>query len=69
MKMCTLDESTDKYIGEKDSTEREQFSLELKLKIVIEMIKKARRERYLTEGQLVEVQKAQISIIENNAKH
>ena len=41
MKKYTLDELTDKYIGEKGSTEREQFEFELKLDILGEMIKKA----------------------------
>jgi len=71
MKKYTLDELTDKYIGEKGSTEREQFEFELKLDILGEMIKKARKERHLTQeqlGGLVGVQKAQISKIENNVK-
>jgi len=71
MKKYTLDELTDKSIGEKGSTEREQFEFELKLDILGEMIKKARKERHLTQeqlGELVGVQKAQISKIENNAK-
>ena len=71
MKKYTLDELTDKYIGEKGSTDREQFEFELKLDILGEMIKKARKERHLTQeqlGVLVGVQKAQISKIENNAK-
>jgi HTH-type transcriptional regulator / antitoxin HipB len=71
MKKYTLDELTDKYIGEKGSTEREQFEFELKLDILGDMIKKARKEKHLTQeqlGKLVGVQKAQISKIENNAK-
>ena len=69
MKKYTLDELTDKYIGEKGSTERDQFEFELKLDILGEMIKKARKERNLTQeqlGQLVGVKKAQISKIENS---
>ena len=69
MKKYTLDELTDKYIGEKGSTERDQFEFELKLDILGEMIKKARKERHLTQeqlGELVGVQKAQISKIENH---
>jgi HTH-type transcriptional regulator / antitoxin HipB len=52
MNKYTLDELTDKYIGEKGSTEREQFEFELKLDILGEMIKKARKERHLTQEQL-----------------
>lgn len=71
MKKYTLEELTDKYIGENGSPEREQFEFELKLDILGEMIKKVRKERHLTQeqlGLLVGVQKAQISKIENNTK-
>ena len=71
MKTYTLEELTDKYIGKEGTKEREQFEFELKLDILGEMIKKARKEQHLTQGQLGElvgVQKAQISKIETNAK-
>ena len=67
----TLEELTDKYIGEKGTSKREQFEFDLKLDILGDMIKKARKEQHLTQeqlGQLVGVQKAQISKIENNTK-
>jgi len=62
---------TDQYVVKKGSKEREQFEFELKLDIMGEMIKKARKEQHLTQeqlGELVGVQKAQISKIETNAK-
>lgn len=71
MKKYSLEELTDEYIGKKGSKEREQFEFELKLDIMGEMIKKARKEQHLTQeqlGELVGVQKAQISKIETNAK-
>jgi predicted transcriptional regulator len=71
MKTYTLEELTDKYIGEKGTTDREQFEFELKLDILGDMIKKARKEQNLTQeqlGELIGVQKAQISKIENNTK-
>jgi len=71
MKTYTLEELTDKYIGKKGSKERDQFEFELKLDILGEMIKKARKERHLTQeqlGELIGVQKSQISKIETNAK-
>jgi len=71
MKTYTLEELTDKYIGKEGTKEREQFEFELKLDILGEMIKKARKEQHLTQeqlGELVGVQKAQISKIETNAK-
>ncbi len=71
MKKYTLEELTDKYIGEKGTDSREQFEFELKLDVLGDMIKKARKEKHLTQeqlGDLVGVQKAQISKIENNTK-
>ena len=71
IKTYSLEELTDNYIGKKGSQKRERFEFELKLDILGDMIKKARKEQNLTQeqlGQLVGVQKAQISKIENNAK-
>jgi DNA-binding XRE family transcriptional regulator len=71
MKTYKLEELTDKYIGKKGSKERDQFEFELKLDILGDMIKKARKEQHLTQeqlGDLIGVQKAQISKIESNAK-
>ena len=71
MKKYTLEELTDNYIGKKGTPEREQFEFELKLDVLGEMIKKARLEQHLTQeqlGEIVGVQKAQISKIENNTK-
>ena len=71
MKTYKLEELTDKYIGKKGSKKREQFDFELKLEILGDMIKKARKEQHLTQeqlGELIGVQKAQISKIETNAK-
>ena len=67
----SLEEVTDKYIGEKGSPRREQFEFDLRLDILGDMIKKARKEQHLTQeqlGKLIGVQKAQISKIENNTK-
>ena len=71
MKTYSLEELTDKYIGEKGSNERDFFEFELKTDILGGMIKKARKEKNLTQeelGKLIGVQKAQISKIENNTK-
>jgi len=67
----TLDELTDKHIGEKGTPERDQFDFELQLDIMGDMIRKTRKAQHLTQeqlGQLIGVRKAQISKIENNAK-
>lgn len=71
MKTYTLEQLTDDYVGKKGTPNREQFEFELKLDVLGEMIKKARKEKNLTQeqlGELVGVQKAQISKIENNTK-
>lgn len=69
MKTYTLDEAKDKYLGKRGTREREKYEYELRLDLIGDAIKKARKERNLTQeqlGKLVGVQKAQISKIENN---
>jgi DNA-binding XRE family transcriptional regulator len=69
MNTHTLDEVTDRYIGKKGTPERERFEQELKLELLGEAIRKARKEKHLTQeelGKLVGVKKAQISKIENS---
>jgi DNA-binding XRE family transcriptional regulator len=71
IKTYTLEELTDQYVGKKGTTKRDKFEFDLKLDVLGDMIKKARKEQNLTQeqlGSLVGVQKAQISKIENNAK-
>jgi len=68
LKLYSLDEITDKYIGKPGTPKRETFEYELRLDIIGEAIKQARKERHLTQeelGQLVGVKKSQISKIEN----
>src|SRR5690606_40752313 len=69
MKTISLDEVTDKYIGKKGTQKRDVFENELRLDLIGQAIKQARKERKLTQaqlGELVGVQKAQISKIENH---
>jgi len=69
VKTLTLDEVTDKYIGERGTVKREIFENELRLDLIGEAIKKARKERNLTQeelGALVGVKKSQISKLENS---
>ncbi|MGA9327323.1 MAG: helix-turn-helix transcriptional regulator [Salegentibacter sp.] len=69
MRTKSLDEITDKYIGKEGTPEREEFENELRLDLIGQAIKQARKERKLTQeqlGKLVGVQKAQISKIENH---
>jgi len=69
MKTHSLDEVTDKYIGKIGTPERAEFENELRLDLIGQAIKQARKDRKLTQaqlGELIGVQKAQISKIENN---
>lgn len=69
MKTYSFDEVKDKYLGKRGTEKREQYEYELRMDLIGEAIKKARKERNLTQeqlGKLVGVQKAQISKIENH---
>jgi len=69
MRTYSLEELTDKYIGEKGTRKRDEFENELRLDLLGQAIKQARQERNLTQeelGELVGVKKAQISKIENS---
>ena len=69
MKTYTLAEMKDKYIGQVGSNEREEYEYELRMDVLGRMIKTARQERNLTQeqlGQLVGVQKSQISKLESS---
>jgi HTH-type transcriptional regulator/antitoxin HipB len=69
LKLYSIDEITDEYIGKTGTPKREAFEYELRLDIIGEAIKQARKERHLTQeelGQLVGVKKSQISKIENS---
>ena len=68
----TLDQMKDKHIGEIGSEEREKYEFDLRLDVLGEMIKSVRKERHLTQeqlGELIGVQKSQISKLERNAKN
>ncbi len=72
MKMMTLDQMKNKHIGEVGTKDRDKYEFDLKLDILGEMIKSARKERQLTQeqlGELIGVQKSQISKLERNAKN
>jgi DNA-binding XRE family transcriptional regulator len=69
LKLYSLDEITDEFIGTPGTPKRDAFEYELRLDVIGEAIKQARKERHLTQeelGQLVGVKKAQISKIENS---
>ena len=69
MKTYTLEEITDKHIGKRGTPKREAFEYELRLDLLGEAVKQARKQRHMTQeelGRLVGVQKSQISKIENS---
>ncbi len=69
MKTYSLDEMIDKHVGKVGTPNREAFENELRIDLLGEAIKQARKERHLTQaelGQLVGVKKAQISKLENS---
>jgi DNA-binding XRE family transcriptional regulator len=68
LEFVTLEKVTDDIIGVKGTPKRDAFEEELRLDILSYEMKKARLERNLTQaqlGELVGVQKAQISKLEN----
>ena len=71
-KTVSLDTMIDKHIGKRGTERREAFENELRIDLLGQAIKQARQERNLTQeqlGDLVGVQKAQISKIENSVKN
>ena len=69
IKSYSLAEMKDKYIGKIGSGDREEYEYELRMDVLGRMIKTARQERNLTQeqlGQLVGVQKSQISKLESS---
>ena len=72
MKMMTLDQMKDKDIGKIGTIERDKYEFELRMEALGDMIKSVRKERNLTQeqlGELIGVQKSQISKLERNTKN
>jgi len=71
-KTTSLEEVKDRYIGKIGTAKRNQYEFDLRLDLVGEMIRTARKERNLTQkelGELIGVKKAQISKLENGASN
>lgn len=67
--MITVKEFKNKYLGEIGTEVRDKYEQELKVELLAEQIKQLRKERNITQeqlGELVGVQRAQISKMENN---
>ncbi len=72
MKMMTLDQMKAKDIGEVGTPERDKYEFDLRMEVLGDMIKSVRKERNLTQeqlGELIGVQKSQISKLERNTKN
>lgn len=70
MQTTSFNEVLDIHIGKRGSKKREKFEQELRIELLGDAIKKARKAKHLTQqqlGELVGVQKAQISKVENSA--
>jgi DNA-binding XRE family transcriptional regulator len=71
LKTTSLDQVLDKHLGKTGTATRDAFERELRVDLLGQAIKQARLELNLTQeqlGEVVGVQKAQISKIENSAK-
>ncbi|MBP6386020.1 MAG: helix-turn-helix transcriptional regulator [Pseudarcicella sp.] len=72
LKTVSLDSMINKHIGEIGTPRRDTFEKELKIELLGQAIKQIRQEKKMTQeqlGELVGVQKAQISKIENSVKN
>ncbi|WP_409049688.1 helix-turn-helix domain-containing protein [Runella sp. MFBS21] len=72
LKTVSLDTMLDKHIGKLGTEKRDAFENELRIDLLGHALRQARKERNLTQqqlGELVGVQKAQISKIENSVKN
>jgi DNA-binding XRE family transcriptional regulator len=70
MKKYTMEEMEEKYFGKLGTESRDEYEYELKMELLGQMVKTTRKERKLTQeqlGELIGVNKSQISKIENNA--
>ena len=71
-KTVSLGSMMDKHIGKRETARRDKFENELRIDLLGQAVKQALQERNLTQqqsGELVGVQKAQISKIENGVKN
>jgi len=69
MQTTNFNEVLDMHIGKRGTKKREKFEQELRIELLGDAIKKARKAKRLTQeqlGELVGVQKSQIAKIENS---
>lgn len=68
----SLEELKDRDIGRVGTPDRDKYEFDLRMELLGEMIKSVRKERNLTQeqlGELIGVQKSQISKLERNTKN
>lgn len=68
----TLDQMKDRDIGKVGTQERDTYEFDLRMEVLGDMIKSVRKERDLTQkqlGELIGVQKSQISKLERNTRN
>ena len=69
-KIYSLSDMKDKYIGKSGTSSRNEYEYALRMDVLGRVIKATRQQRQLTQdqlGQLIGVQKAQISKLESSA--
>lgn len=72
VKRMTLDQMKNMDIGIVGTPERDKYEFDLRMDVLGDMIKSVRKERNLTQeqlGELIGVQKSQISKLERNTKN
>lgn len=72
MKTIGLNELKDKSLGKLGTSKRDEYEYELRVELLSERIKELRKEQNLTQeqlGNLIGVQRAQISKLENNTSN
>lgn len=72
MKTIGLNELKDKSLGKLGTSKRDEYEYELRVELLSEQIKELRKEQNLTQeqlGNLIGVQRAQISKLENNTSN
>jgi HTH-type transcriptional regulator/antitoxin HipB len=69
IKKYSFDEIKDEFLGKKGTPKRDQYEYDLRMDVIGELIKQTRKEQNMTQkqlGELIGVQKAQISRLENH---
>lgn len=72
LRMMTLEQLKDRDIGQVGTPERDRYEFELRMELLGEMIRSVRKKRHLTQkqlGELIGIQKSQVSKLERNTKN